>query len=162
MGAGVCAVHRCNSDCGDYEMEDEMSEMMDIVKQVSENVAQHIEEFAAAFAKRTGLDPTKIKMVSSIRGYRHEVWFEPFPSITEIEQYRKRAELAEAELARRDEIIARLKEDGERLAAQPYPFTDVEHIESGTYCHYCHKSNKFEHDDFCPITLHRALMKELE
>ena len=83
-----------------------MSEMMDIVKQVNENVAQHIEEFAAAFAKRTGLDPTKIKMVSSIRGYRHEVWFEPFPSITEIEQYRKRAELAEAELARRDEELA--------------------------------------------------------
>ena len=67
----------------------------------------------------------------------------------------------EAGLARRDEIIARLKENGERLAARPYPFIDVEHVESGTYCHYCHKSNKFDHTPDCPITLHRALMKEL-
>ena len=111
LDVGVCAVHRGNSGCGDYEMEDEMSEMMDIVKQVNENVAQHVEEFAAAFAKRTGLDPTKIKMVSSIRGYRHEVWFEPFPSITEIEQYRKRAELAEAELAHLQEYIKALENE---------------------------------------------------
>ena len=67
----------------------------------------------------------------------------------------------EAELARRDEIIKRLKEDGERLAELPYPFTDVSTIETGTYCHYCHKSSKVEHSEHCPITLHRALMKEL-
>lgn len=67
-----------------------------------------------------------------------------------------------AELARRDEIIKRLKENGERLAARPYPFIDVGHVESGTYCHYCHKSNKFDHTPDCPITTHRALMKELE
>ncbi len=134
-----------------------MSEMMDIVKQVSENVAQHIEEFAAAFAKRTGLDPTKIKMVSSIRGYRHEVWFEPFPSITEIEQYRKRAELAEAELARRDEIIARLKEDAERLAVEQNYFCCQKHE-----AYMCHFEETDAHNPDCPITLHRALMNELE
>jgi len=69
---------------------------------------------------------------------------------------------ARVEIARRDEIIARLKEDANRLAEYPHPFTDVAHIESGTYCHYCHKSYKVEHDDWCPITLHRALIAELE
>ena len=67
------------------------------------------------------------------------------------------------ELARRDEIIARLKEDGERLLlnhiAEPYPNEYV--------CHLCYKAwrgdeNKIVHSPDCPITLHRALMKELE
>ena len=140
-----------------------MSEVMYLVRQVSESVAQHIEEFAAAFAKRTGLDPTKIKMVSSIRGYRHEVWFEPFPSITEIEQYRKRAELAEAEIARRDEIITRLKEDGERLASN-YVIEAFPHewVCRGGCHHWARFGEQIDHAPDCPIILHRALMKELE
>ena len=58
-----------------------------------------------------------------------------------------------AELVRRDEIIARLKEDAERLAK--------------LNCH-CHDTRgmTFLDDNYhapdCPITLHRALMKELE
>jgi len=67
-----------------------------------------------------------------------------------------------AELARLTALVERLKEDGERLAELPYPFTDVSTIETGTYCHYCHKSSKVEHSEHCPITLHRALMQELE
>lgn len=56
-------------------------------------------------------------------------------------------------IALRDEIIARLKEDGERLAK--------------LNCH-CHDTRgmTFLDDNYhtpdCPITLHRALMKELE
>ncbi len=79
-----------------------------------------------------------------------------------IKQQGEVSVIFQEQLSRRDEIIARLKENGERLAARPYPFIDVEHVESGTYCHYCHKSNKFDHTPDCPITLHRALMKELE
>ncbi len=77
-----------------------MSEMMDLVKKVSENMAQYVEEFAAAFAKRTGLNPTEIKMVSAIRGNKHEIWFEPFPADTDIEMYRRQRDDALAELSR--------------------------------------------------------------
>ena len=61
----------------------------------------------------------------------------------------------EAELARRDEIIARLKEDAERLADGMIISPENE----GDFCSYC---GGMEHVDDCPITLHRALMKELE
>jgi len=60
-----------------------------------------------------------------------------------------------AELARRDEIIARLKEDAERLADGMIISPENE----GDFCSYC---GGMEHVDDCPITLHRALMKELE
>ena len=59
-----------------------------------------------------------------------------------------------AELARRDEIIARLKEDAERLADGMIISPENE----GDFCSYC---GGMEHVDDCPITLHRALMKEL-
>jgi hypothetical protein len=98
----------------EVDKEDEMNELNSIISQVSESIAQHTEEFAAAFVKRTGLDPTQIKMVSSIRGYRHEVWFEPFPTLTDIEKYRQRAEIAEAEIARleqRNEYLEEIQHD---------------------------------------------------
>ena len=71
------------------------------------------------------------------------------------------------ELARRDEIIARLKEDGERMANSDY------RLPSGvTKCPYCSKadwtirpdgkSTEIHHSPDCPITLHRALIAELE
>ncbi len=68
------------------------------------------------------------------------------------------------ELARRDEIIKRLKEDGERLASG---YEQVSR-EAVPYCVVCKKDafsgylGQIKHDDWCPITLHRALMKELE
>jgi len=61
----------------------------------------------------------------------------------------------EAELARRDEIIARLKEDAERLADGMIISPENE----GDFCSYC---GGMEHVDDCPITLHRALIAELE
>ena len=57
----------------------------------------------------------------------------------------------EAEL---DEIITRLKEDAERLADGMIISPENE----GDFCSYC---GGMEHVDDCPITLHRALMKEL-
>ena len=60
-----------------------------------------------------------------------------------------------ADLARRDEIIARLKEDAERLADGMIISPENE----GDFCSYC---GGMEHVDDCPITLHRALMKEVE
>lgn len=61
----------------------------------------------------------------------------------------------EAELARRDEIIARLKEDGERMAEEHTDFDG--YVDT---CRYC--GNKNTHEDDCAYVLHRALMKELE
>ena len=70
------------------------------------------------------------------------------------------------ELARRDKIIARLKEDAERLAQKW-----IDEYEGTTTCRFCGKENMFDweteshfcdHAPDCPITLHRALMKELE
>ena len=68
------------------------------------------------------------------------------------------------EIARRDEITKRLKEDGERLASG---YEQVSR-EAVPYCVVCKKDafsgylGQIKHDDWCPITLHRALMKELE
>jgi len=104
--------------------------------------------------------------------------------------WRDRAEKAEAELARRDEIItrldgenksmrhifslwrkteaikeidrlkeiiARLKEDAERLAVEQNYFCCQKHE-----AYMCHFEETDAHNPDCPITLHRALMKELE
>jgi rubrerythrin len=68
-----------------------------------------------------------------------------------------------SELARRDEIITRLKEDGERLAGKLISMYADEMYEC-SYCgHGVSKSpDEIDHTPDCPITLHRALMKELE
>jgi hypothetical protein len=69
----------------------------------------------------------------------------------------------EAELARRDEIIRRLKEDAEALAC-----AHIVKYNSGNWeCNLCENGfyrtlETIEHDDKCPVALHRALMKELE
>jgi hypothetical protein len=63
------------------------------------------------------------------------------------------------ELARRDEIIARLKEDGERLAKRGTYWDDwanqviCVHEDGGDDEGYIHSNT-------CPITLHRQLMDE--
>jgi len=68
------------------------------------------------------------------------------------------------ELVRRDEIIARLKEDAERLATRAVYWDDYGkeyeciHLE----CSGHSENILFDHAPDCPITLHRALMKELE
>ena len=61
-----------------------------------------------------------------------------------------------AELARRDEIIKRLKEDGERLAKLD-GYCCILHENWQTLC-----AEEDTHTYDCPITLHRQLMKELE
>ena len=60
----------------------------------------------------------------------------------------------EAELARLTALVERLKEDAERLADGMIISPENE----GDFCSYC---GGMEHVDDCPITLHRALMKEL-
>jgi len=60
-----------------------------------------------------------------------------------------------AELARLTALVERLKEDAERLADGMIISPENE----GDFCSYC---GGMEHVDDCPITLHRALMKELE
>ena len=69
---------------------------------------------------------------------------------------------ARAEVARRHEIITRLKEDGEQLFNHPMFNQDY-----WTMCPYCDSTHHgigkpLRHKDTCPVTLHRALMKELE
>lgn len=70
---------------------------------------------------------------------------------------------ARAEIARLTAIIARLKEDGERLASG---YEQVSR-EAVPYCVVCKKDafsgylGQIKHDDWCPITLHRALMNEI-
>ena len=68
------------------------------------------------------------------------------------------------ELARRDEIISRLKEDAERVIEMCY---GVSRDGREYYkCPHCGMSgfmgSPILHTPDCPITLHRALMKELE
>ena len=71
-----------------------------------------------------------------------------------------------AELASRDEIIARLKEDGERLDKRAITYVYLEDTPPYYECQLCfHDADEPDnilHDKSCPITLHRALMKELE
>jgi hypothetical protein len=65
-----------------------------------------------------------------------------------------------AEIARRDEIITRLKEDGERLAK-----VNLYDIEIYNQCPFCFTDLEYDntvHQVDCPITIHRALMKELK
>ena len=66
-------------------------------------------------------------------------------------------------VARRDEIIKRLVEDGERLAStyviEVFPH---EWVCRGGCHHWARFGEQIEHSPDCPITLHRALMKELE
>lgn len=81
----------------------------------------------------------------------------------EIRTLNTRIAELEAELARRDEITTRLKEDAERLASTYV----VEVFPHEWLCHGgCHHLARFgeqlDHAPDCPITLHRALMKELE
>ena len=71
------------------------------------------------------------------------------------------------ELARRDEIIARLKEDGERLVE--YLPLEWVGLCNAYMCRACNNvihsrdgDTVGDHAPDCPITLHRALMKELE
>lgn len=99
-----------------------MSEQSKLFESIMENENKHIEEFAAAFIQETGLDPTKVKMVTQIKGdLSHVLWFEPFPEGSEIEIYRKRAEKSERELAELREqtkwipTSERLPEMGERV-----------------------------------------------
>jgi len=66
----------------------------------------------------------------------------------------------ETELARRDEIITRLKEDGERLFSG---LKDFDGTRGWKICKFCHAEMEFvDHASDCPITLHRALMKEVK
>jgi len=87
-----------------------MDEMNEMSVKLSKFLTDHIEKFACAFAKETGLDPTKIKMVqqSLDNGFGYKVWFEPFPKESEIEMYRIRAENAEARAKRAEVMVERL------------------------------------------------------
>ncbi len=67
-----------------------------------------------------------------------------------------------AELARRDEIIKRLKEDGERLAKRSGYWDDYGNCYSCVHEDGLYEPVLYDHTPDCPITLHRALMKELE
>lgn len=73
-------------------------------------------------------------------------------------------ECVASELARRDEIIARLKEDAERLATRAVYWDDYGKEYECIYleCGGHSENILFDHAPDCPITLHRALMKELE
>lgn len=65
-----------------------------------------------------------------------------------------------AELARRDDLIKRLKEDGDRLADG---LRDFDGSRGWRICKFCGNELEFvAHSPSCTITLHRALMKELE
>ena len=70
-----------------------------------------------------------------------------------------------AELARRDEIISRLKEDGGSLASVVTGGV-TQDAEEYWECPYCmamaYNAGDIHHSPDCPVTLHRALMKELE
>ncbi len=68
-----------------------------------------------------------------------------------------------AEIARRDEIIARLKEDAERLASN-YVIEVFPHewVCRGGCHHWARFGEQIDHAPDCPIALHCALMKELE
>lgn len=106
---------------------DEMSEMKSIdgmsdlskeVAKLSKFLTDHIEKFACAFAKETGLDPTKIKMVqqSLDNGFGYKVWFEPFPKESDIEFYRVQAEHARVRAEKAEAMVERLVEAGSNLA----------------------------------------------
>ena len=66
-------------------------------------------------------------------------------------------------IARRDDLIKRLVEDGERLAStyviEVFPH---EWVCRGGCHHWARFGEHIEHSPDCPVTMHRALMKELE
>ena len=68
-------------------------------------------------------------------------------------------------IARRDEIISRLKEDGGSLASVVTGGV-TQDAEEYWECPYCmamaYNAGDIHHSPDCPVTLHRALMKELE
>jgi len=70
-----------------------------------------------------------------------------------------------SELARRDEIITRLKEDAESLSSVVIGGVTRD-AEDYWECPYCmamaYNAGDIHHSPDCPVTLHRALMKELE
>ena len=84
-----------------------------------------------------------------------EYWTEKDVMENAILDLQHERDYLQAELARRDEIIARLKEDAERLVDGMIISPENE----GDFCSYC---GGMEHVDDCPITLHRALIAELE
>ena len=80
-------------------------------------------------------------------------------SMTMYSVVSEQADKATADLARRDDLIKRLVEDGERLATA-YSYTNCV---GETTCVYCGQfADPDDHAPDCPITLHRALMKEVE
>jgi hypothetical protein len=83
--------------------------------------------------------------------------------IGEHYNFRDCANYLKAELTRRDEIIARLKEDAERLASN-YVIEAFPHewVCRGGCHHWARFGEQIDHAPDCPITLHRALMNELE
>ena len=92
---------------------DEISkEMGGAVVAITNFITGHVEKFAAAFIKETGLDPTKVKMVQQriADGFGVEIWFEPFPKESEIEMYRVRTVDAEAEAVKARDMVERLIE----------------------------------------------------
>ena len=67
------------------------------------------------------------------------------------------------EIARLNEIIRRLKEDAERLASSGLWLGKFLGTKDCIFCGMRAKRKaEIEHTPLCPITLHRALMKELE
>lgn len=94
-----------------------MSEIENEIAAMTDFLTKHVEKFACAFAKETGLDPTKIKMVKQLTdgGLGFKIWFEPFPSDSEIELYRARAETTEADNAKLREMVDKITN-----AAEPF------------------------------------------
>jgi len=87
-----------------------------------------------------------------------------------IKQQGEVSVIFQEQLSRRDEIIKRLREDAERLAIVETEMTGYEDEYEEVYCLHSgscgsrkyQKDVEFIHTPNCPITLHRALMKELE
>ena len=150
----------CNSDCGDYEMEDKMNELKpcpfcgtSVVGIEHDGLYRWVEcgnmDCNAAGKVFTFLiDVDADHIVANNWNTR--------PIEDELR----------AELARRDEIIARLKEDTERFEKRAITYVYLEDTPPYYECQLCfHDADELDnilHDKSCPITLHRALMKELE
>ena len=107
----------------------------------------HIEMFAAAYLKQTGLDPTKTKMIekreTTDTGMTVTYWFEENTGVlTRIEQL-------EAELAEWKQNAVNL--------ARSYLYSDF----GDSNCIHCgYIESKSQHDDDCPIKEHRELLKK--
>ena len=161
LARGVCAVHRWYSGCGNYEMEDEMSEIytygqwIDIVDRGTSG-DQVMDILASWKVDAYKLLEDNHKLEAELARRDEEL------ALTE----KKLCNIdrsARAEVARRDEIITRLKEDAERLAStyvvEVFPH---EWVCRGGCHHWARFGEQIDHAPDCPITLHRALMKELE